>query len=174
MPIVTDAVRQADQSNPNGYYEFEPVKDLDKATEPTWLASAHGKAVKIISFLLTYLPESHDYQVILMRRDVDEIIASQNLMLQARGEPLLGDDTRLKATYAEHLRQVERFLAKRDCFTTLDLDYHQVLASPAEEAARVNAFLGDRLDVTKMAAVADRTLYRNRLSRTSHGRAFGR
>jgi hypothetical protein len=37
-----------------------------------------------------------------------------------------------------------------------------VLADPASQAARVNAFLGGRLDAAAMAAVADRALYRNR------------
>ena len=30
MPLVTDGLRGADASNPNGYYEFEPVKDLER------------------------------------------------------------------------------------------------------------------------------------------------
>ncbi len=87
MPVVTDGVRAADDSNPNGYYELEPVKDAEHAaaTRPG-SADARGKAVKIISFLLTYLPESYDYQVIFMRRDLNEIVASQNKMLDARGE----------------------------------------------------------------------------------------
>jgi len=166
LEVVTDGLRAADASNPKGYYELERVKELDKPGDHAWLADARGKAVKIISFLLTYLPESYDYQVIFMRRDLDEIVASQNTMLEARGEARGAGDARLKALYAEHLAQVERFLSRRACFSTLRLDYANVLTAPAEEAARVNAFLGGRLDQAKMAAVADTTLYRNR-QRTS-------
>ena len=166
LPVLTDGLRTADASNPNGYFELERVKELDKPGDHAWLADARGKAVKIISFLLTYLPERYDYQVIFMRRDLDEIVASQNTMLEARGEARGAEDARLKALYVEHLAQVERFLSRRACFSTLRLDYAKVLATPAEEAARVNAFLGGRLDQAKMAAVADTTLYRNR-QRTS-------
>ena len=68
LPILTDGIRAADISNPKGYYEYEPVKQLDKGGEPVWLADARGQAVKIISFLLTYLPETYDYQVIFMQQ----------------------------------------------------------------------------------------------------------
>jgi hypothetical protein len=97
-----------------------------------------------------------------MRRDLDEIVASQNTMLAARGETRGADDARLKALYAEHLEQVERFLARRACFSTLMLDYGKVLAAPSEGAARISEFLGGRLAVDAMAGVADRALYRNR------------
>ena len=169
LTLMTDGLRRADASNPKGYYELERVKDLDKAGEPTWLADARGKAVKIISFLLTYLPESYDYRVILMRRDLDEILASQNTMLEARGEARGAEDARLKALYVDHMAQVERFLARRACFSTLMLDYSTVLAAPAEEAARINAFLGGSLDPARMAGVADQALYRNRRSPAGPG-----
>ena len=84
LPVVTDGLRHADASNPNGYYEFEHVKNLDKAGDLSWLAEARGKAVKIISFLITYLPEAYDYRVVFMQRDLSEVIASQNRMLDAR------------------------------------------------------------------------------------------
>jgi hypothetical protein len=167
LPVLTDGLRTADASNPKGYFELERVKELDKPGDHAWLADARGKAVKIISFLLTYLPESYDYQVIFMRRDLDEIVASQNKMLEARGEARGADDARVKALYTEHLAQVERFLSRRACFSTLTLDYAKVLATPGDEAARVNAFLGGHLDGARMAGVADATLYRNRQARSA-------
>ncbi len=115
MPLVTDGVRSADISNPNGYYEFEPVKDLERG-EAAWLADARGKAVKIVSPLLTYLPESFDYQVIFMRRPLAEIIDSQHAMLDARGSERGSDAARTAELYAAHLAQVERFLAAAAMF----------------------------------------------------------
>ena len=93
MPILADGIRTADISNPKGYYEYEPVKELDKGGDVAWLAEARGKAVKIISFLLTWLPETYDYRVIFMQRDLREVLASQNAMLAHRGEaPGAADD----------------------------------------------------------------------------------
>jgi Sulfotransferase domain len=160
--VVTDGLRAADASNPKGYYEYERVKDLDKPGDHAWLADARGKAVKVISFLLTHLPESYDYQVIFMQRDLDEVLASQNKMLESRGEPTGADDARMRAVYEAHLAQVERFMKNRSCFSTQQVSYADVVGNPPAEAARIDAFLGGGLDVEQMAAVADRTLYRNR------------
>jgi len=163
VPIVTDGIRAADDSNPKGYYEFEPVKELDKNGDTAWLGSARGKAVKIISFLLTYLPDSYDYRVIFMNRDVDEVLASQNKMLVARGEAGgSADDAQMREVYGKHLEKVGRFLRNRTCFQTLHVGYRDVIDNPAAQARRINEFLGGRLDVERMSAIADRELYRNR------------
>lgn len=163
--IVADGFRAADTGNPNGYYEDERVKELHQGGDTTWLDVARGQAVKIVSFLLTYLPESYDYQVVFMRRDLGEIIASQNQLLDARGEARGSADPVTRARYEQHLVQVERFLASRRCFTILTLNYADVLRSPREHAARLSEFIGGGLDVDRMAAVADPALYRNRSSR---------
>lgn len=162
LAVVTDGLRAADGSNPNGYYEFERVKELDKAGDTAWLADARGKAVKIISFLVTHLPESYDYQVIFMRRNLDEIVASQNAMLDARQQERGAADERTRELYETHLRQVDRFLAQRSCFSTLSVDYGKVLADPRAQASQINTFLGAGLDVERMVSVTDPALYRNR------------
>jgi hypothetical protein len=163
VPILTDGQRAADVNNPEGYFEFEPVKGLDKGGEQSWLLEARGKAVKIVSWLLTWLPESYEYQVVFMERDLDEVIASQTKMLRDRGEEGAASDAEtLKATYAAHLEQVHRFLDRRRCFSTLRVGYRDAIAQPAREAERLATFVGQRLDVDRMAAAVDPGLYRNR------------
>lgn len=170
MPILTDGVRTADESNPKGYYELEAVKDLHKQGDMQWLFEARGKAVKIVSFLLTWLPETHDYRVIFMQRDLREVIASETTMLRTRGEPGdAADEQHTTAVYQQHLDKVHRFLANRRCFSTLALDYRDALERPREAAARIRDFVGVPLDVEAMARVADPALYRNRAaSREAH------
>lgn len=164
VPILTDGVRSADISNPKGYYEFEPVKNLDKkGGDLSWLPEARGKAVKIISFLLTYLPEDYDYKVVFMQRDLEEAITSQNTMLVQRGEAAANrDDEQLREMYEGHLKQVERFLSRRTCFSTVTLRYHEVVDRPRDAAHKIRDLLAMPLDVDRMAAVADQGLYRNR------------
>jgi hypothetical protein len=169
MALVADGLRAADDDNPRGYFEFEPVKHLHTHSHAeadlAWLASARGKAVKIVSFLLTWLPETYDYRVVFMHRDLTEVVASQETMLVRRGESASGSSKREAETitiYEEHLAQVERFLARRACFTTLGVDYAAVLANPRDEAARIGEFLGGRLDVAAMAAAVEPTLRRQR------------
>ena len=161
VPPLTDGVRSADDANPLGYFEFEAVKTLGTGAATDWLATACGQAVKIVSPLLTHLPESYEYQVVFMRRDLDEVLASQNAMLEARRQPQGAPDAQLRAYYEEHLQQVERFLARRACFSTLMVQYADVLARPRDESSRIDEFVGGGLDVAKMAAVVDPALYRH-------------
>lgn len=163
MPILTDGIRGADESNPKGYYEFEAVKDLHTQPNAAWLADARGKAVKIVSFLLTWLPETHDYRVIFMQRDLREVVASETAMLLKRGaltEP--PDEQRTLAVYQQHLDKVHRFLSTRRCFETITVSYRDALENPRHAAHRMREFVGPPLDLDEMARVADPTLYRNR------------
>ena len=50
VPPLCDGLRTADSDNPNGYYEFEPVKNTKD--DPSWLKDAPGKAVKMVYSLL--------------------------------------------------------------------------------------------------------------------------
>ena len=82
MPIVTDKIRTADEDNPKGYHEFERVKELDKTTDKGWLKNYRGQVIKTISFLLQDLPLDLNYAVLFMRRSLDEVLRSQNKMLE--------------------------------------------------------------------------------------------
>ena len=47
LTCLTDELREADISNPKGYFEFEKVKGL--RADNSWLPEAKGKVIKIIS-----------------------------------------------------------------------------------------------------------------------------
>jgi hypothetical protein len=163
MPLVTDDVRQADEQNPRGYFELEAVKELDKGGDTSWLRGARGKAVKVISFLVTWLPETYDYRVIFMERSIEEVVASQNAMLRHRGHaPETTDAERAKIFFKDHLERTHRFLRQRRCFRTLTVHYVEAVEHPSDIAQQVASFLDAGLHVGEMAAVVDRALYRNR------------
>jgi hypothetical protein len=162
VPIVTDGVRAADESNPHGYFEDERVKELDKAVDKSWLRDARGKALKIISFLLRDLPAANNYRVIFMKRSLDELLASQDAMLRARGEPADAPRETLAKAYDRHLREVRLLLRDRPQFDVLELDHREVLDTPLEQARRIADFLGQPLDPRRMAEAVDPSLHRNR------------
>ena len=163
LPVWTDGVREADDQNPNGYYELERIKDLDKGVDRGWIREGRGRAVKIISALLEHLPADNNYRVILMRRDLDEVLASQRAMLVRRGEAAGAEhDSTLKTAYDSHLRRVRQLLQSGPCFNVLEVDYSEIIADPAAATARVNAFVGGGLDTARMATAVDPMLYRNR------------
>ena len=64
IPLMTDTVRRADSDNPRGYFEYEPVKRL--RTDASWIPMARGKALKVVSPLLTALPSNCRYAVLFM------------------------------------------------------------------------------------------------------------
>jgi len=165
VPIVTDGLRTADEDNPKGYYEVERVKDLAQEADRSWLGEARGKGIKVISFLLRSLPDQFNYRVVFIRRDIEEILASQQKMLTRRGE---ADDTppeRMRSHFEDDLWRARYQLTHRPCFELLEVRYREILDQPLEGAQRVNAFLGGALDVEAMAAVVDPQLYRNRASK---------
>ncbi len=165
LETVVDGIRAADDDNPNGYHELERVKELDKAGDTSWLNDARGKCLKVISFLLQYLPSSHHYKIVFVRRNLQEVLASQRKMLERRGESGGdADDTALAQMFAAHVTKTERQLAARPNCEVLYVEHRAALDSPREVATQVNRFLGDRLDVDRMTAVVDRELYRNRAS----------
>ena len=163
MPILTDEVRAADADNPKGYFEFERVKRL--AADKDWLPLAQGRAVKVISFLLTELPPDRAYRVVFIRRALSEVLASQRAMLARRDIPVAdpaADDRRMGALYRKHLWQAEGWLAVQPNIRTLYVDHRSAIAHPADTARAVAEFLGGSLDVEAMAAAVDPALHRQR------------
>jgi hypothetical protein len=162
LPLVVDGLRVADEDNPKGYYEDERVKALGQQSDAAWLGAARGKAIKIISYLLKELPPGHNYRVLLMRRSLKEVLASQGKMLQRRGEPNQSSDERMTELYESDLWKARYLVTHAPQFEALEVQYKDVVGNAREQAARINQFLGGGLNVEAMAAVVDRQLYRNR------------
>ncbi len=162
MPIVSDYLRQADDSNPQGYYELESVKELDKGGDTSWLGAARGRVVKIIAYLLRYLPQDFNYRVVFMQRDLAEVLASQSKMLIDRGESSDTEDERMRRLYVGHLAQSRRLLSDRPCFESIEVQYRGALADPLQTARKIEAFLDKDLNTHAMAAAVNPDLYRNR------------
>jgi hypothetical protein len=161
MEVLADGLRRADEDNPSGYYEFERVKQIEH--DRSWLEYAEGRVVKVISQLLHHLPSDHAYKVVLMRRRMEEILASQQEMLVRRGEATDGvSDEKMAALFRKHLERVEAWLDDQPSFEVITVSYNDVLESPVEEAERISRFFGGALDVKAMARVVDRKLYRQR------------
>lgn len=162
IPPVTDKLREADEDNPKGYYEFEPVKQMDQG-DTNWVVEARGKVVKVISALLKHLPPGEQYRVVFVRRNMPEILASQRKMLVRRGEdPDKMDDAQMAMLFEKHLKQVDDWLTGQANFRVLYVHYSDILSDPLPQIARINEFLGGALNTVAMAEAVDTNLYRNR------------
>jgi hypothetical protein len=163
IPVLTDHLRTADEDNPEGYYEYEPVKQIEE--DQGWLDQAQGHAVKMVSALLEHLPPDYRYKVVFMRREMGEILASQRKMLERLGESRgeVGDAT-MARLFAQHLAKVTGWLDTQPNVDVLYVSYNEVLADPIAQATRVSQFFDGKLDVAAMAEVVDPELYRNRMA----------
>ncbi|HLJ66956.1 MAG TPA: sulfotransferase [Chloroflexota bacterium] len=161
VPALTDHLREADEDNPRGYFEFEAVKQVGR--NAGWLDQAPGKAVKMVYLLLYDLPMDRRYRVIFMKRDLSEVVASQDEMLRRHGEDTGGaGEAELVEIYRRQLARVEGWLAEQPNVDVLYVDHHEVLARPELVVARIGDFLGQQLDTDAMLRVPDRSLYRQR------------
>ena len=162
VPPVTDELREADEDNPKGYFEFERVKQMDQG-DTSWVLDARGKVVKVISALLKHLPPGEQYRVVFVRRHMPEILASQRKMLIRRGEdPDKMDDAQMAVLFEKHLKQVDEWLRAQPNFRVLYVHYSDVLTDPQPQIDAINRFLGGNLNVAAMGQMVDPQLYRNR------------
>jgi hypothetical protein len=173
LEVATDDRRIADSDNPNGYYELDAVKRLRE--DSSFLKSIVGQVVKVVSPLIPLLPSKYDYRVISMERDLDEIMASQRVMLDRRGRGDIpqADDVALARAYRHQLEKVNLWLADQVNIRTCFVSHRQALTSPREIGMAVATFLDEtgafqgmtnesktrELAATRMAAVIDPHLY---------------
>ncbi len=169
VPLVTDGIRKADEDNPKGYYEDERVLHLAESANKSWLRSARGKGIKIISRLLRELPPDNNYKVLLICRDLSEVLASQAKMLERRRKSSETDDARMRDLFEADLWRTRYLLRHGAQFQWLELEHRDFLNEPERQAQRIQEFLGLDLDVERMAAIVDRSLYRNRAEELASG-----
>ena len=167
LPILADESRPADASNPNGYFEFTPVKGSARSSQ--WVESATGQAVKVIDRILPTLPRDRPYRVIIMERPAQEVIASQNRMLTRLGEPQGELPTaRLEEMLTIQVAKTRALLAEEDCFDWVSVAYPELIEFPHDRCQQILEFIGfddpngDRAN--RMVARIDTQLYRERAS----------
>jgi hypothetical protein len=160
MPVLTDNVRTPDDDNPNGYYEYEAVKQTKD--DSRWLEGSEGKAVKMVYKLLYDLPADRSYKVLFMRRKLEEVLASQRVMLERHGMADGVSEAQMSALFRSEIDAFYKWVANQPHLELIDVDYNRMQADPRAEVARLNRFLGGMLDEQAMVAVVDQSLYRNR------------
>ncbi len=162
LPVLVDNIRERDSDNPNGYYELEAVKQLKE--DSGWLSDARGAVVKIIYLLLRELPADYEYRVVFMRRDLREVLASQNVMMERRGTApdSSAPPEEMIALFEAHLRVVDDWLSRQKRFSVLNVRYDDVMRDAPTIAGRLDEFLGGGMDREEMVSAVEPILYRQR------------
>jgi hypothetical protein len=162
LPVLSDGERKADTDNPKGYLEWERIKQLPK--DPSLIAEAEGKVVKVISQLILSLPVGHDYRIVFMQRPLPEVLKSQDEILRRRGNSdSITETSAIEEAFQRHLIEVNKWLAGQPNTQVSRVHYHRVLREPKAVAEEVAAFLNVPLDIEAMVRQVDGSLYRNRM-----------
>lgn len=161
LPIVTDSQREADEDNPNGYFEVEVSKKL-KDGEINWIYDAQGKTVKVISYLLEFLPSDLEYDIVFMDREIHEVLASQKKMLARRNETSSISDEEMDAQFRSHLKAIKYWLPRQPNMRVHYVKYNDAVNSPEMVVPSLVEFLDQPLNQAAMESVPSQSLYRNR------------
>jgi tetratricopeptide (TPR) repeat protein len=159
MDTLIDDLREADISNPKGYFEYEPVMKLHKNND--WLGTAQNKVVKIVAPLLKHLDPQYRYKIIFMKRDLGEIIKSQQIMTGKHDDVM---PVTLFNSYVRLLQNIESWKEQEPHIDMVYVDYKDILENTNETLEKLLPFIGVPLEKEAMANCIDPTLYRNRSS----------
>jgi predicted AlkP superfamily phosphohydrolase/phosphomutase/tetratricopeptide (TPR) repeat protein len=163
--LLTDGERGADVDNPKGYYEWEPIKQIAKKPGLLDADDLNGSVIKCISMLLPRVPNKHHYKVIFMTRPIEEVVVSQNAMvnrLQNKGAEL--DPEQLERGLTAHRNETCRWMKNTPYVEFIEVDYPKLVRDPELQTRRVADFLGpDFLPHSdRMGAVIDPLLHRRK------------
>lgn len=141
VSLLVDGVREADENNRLGYFEFEKVKSLAK--DSSWIAQAGGKAVKIVTPLLRHLPATLEARVLVVHRPLSQVLASQEAMKGRLGTGGRNASAALLSErFSEEMQGLDTFATGRPGWKLLHVSYESVLAEPRTQCERIARFLG--------------------------------
>lgn len=181
LALAVDERRGPDADNPRGYYELDAVRRI--RDDASFLQALAGRAVKIVVPLVRELPADLDHRVLLVERDLTEVLASQRAMLLRRGEAgeagasgadQAEQDRRLAELFERRLRDVRARLEAAPNVALHVVAHGALIARPEATSVRIAEFLertgalvdadGRAIDATlaarRMAAVVDPSLHR--------------
>ena len=162
---LTDGNREADDSNPKGYFEYDKATQL--GSDSAWIGEGKGKVVKIVAQLLAKLPteiSGHPvpYRIVFMERDLEEVVASQRTMLDLQGRQGAElEQADLAAVFKDQLQKVHGLIEDRK-IPCLVIRHADAIRDANSVADNLSKFFDGALDVAAMAAVVDPALHREK------------
>ena len=90
-------------------------------------------------------------------------MASQRIMLERHGRDKGSvDDEEMGKLSEKHLNKIEKWIEEQSNIDILYVSYNDTIKKPRENAEIVNQFLSGGLDIERMLAAIDKSLYRNK------------
>ena len=93
-----------------------------------------------------------------MRRDIEEILQSQEKMLN---KSQVSEREKFRTIYEFHLKKTYRFIRENN-FPFIDVNYNELMASPEVEIEKLIKFCQINNSIEELVNVVNPELYRNR------------
>ena len=154
-----DDDRKPDENNPQGYYELENGKIINRLIKHDFPFDDHlGKFIKITCYGLKYLPE-RKYKIIYSERNIDEILDSMERMT-GKKDP---ERSETKDVFIKLNNMTKKNIQKRDDIDVLFVNYNNIVKNSDENIKKIYDFLDNKnLNFEKMLNVVNKDLYRQK------------
>ncbi|HXA01217.1 MAG TPA: sulfotransferase domain-containing protein, partial [Cytophagaceae bacterium] len=100
-----------------------------------------------------------DYKIIFMEREMDEVLKSQQVMLNRSDKnayPAI-----LAGTFDKQLKNIKEWIERQPNIEVLYIDYAEAVNNSQKTAEEIEQFLGEDLNIQAMSVAVDKSLYRN-------------
>jgi len=156
LPIYSDGVRQKDENNPEGYYELEAVKGIVRNN--AFLKEGIGKVIKIVAPLPMFMDKSLPYKAIFMRRNMEEVLRSQEVMLN---KDQTAEREKFRKIYEGHIEKTMQFFMTNN-IPFLEMNHRELIQQPETEIKKLLNFLNMECPLELLTAVVKPDLHRNK------------
>ena len=123
------------------------------------MKDAEGMVVKIVTPLPLFLDKALNYRVLFMRRDIEEILHSQEKML---GKDQSSEREKFKTIYELHLKKTYTFFESNK-IPFIDVWYKELINNTEVELNKIIDFLELPQQWEDLAGAVHPELYRNKL-----------
>lgn len=160
LSIYEDNVRLADQYNPNGYLEHRDMYNMSNDT--SFIENCVNKVVKVFVGKLQFLPKNYTYKIILIRRDVKEVLLSLRKVRRKKETPEYPVMSVMKLNQLERLNEyATKYMGNNPNIDLLLVDYKEILVNPEKISIQIASFLELNLDTVQMSSKVNLNLYRS-------------
>jgi tetratricopeptide (TPR) repeat protein len=124
-------------------YEFSKIKNLK--SDNSWLRTSGGKAIMVNVQMLSFLPPEINYKVIVVNRDLKEVIMEQQRFL---GKKVTPETLSLKhlAIIEKLQNQLNSWVESQPNVPVLTLSYEELVETPDEQWSAIEDFIGVTTD----------------------------
>ena len=111
-----------------------------------------GKAVKMVYQLVYDLPTDYRYRLLFMRRNMEELLASQKKMLQRSGTTGADvSDAKIAELFQKQLAKFDSWVERQEHLEMLDVSYNDLVQAPARpveaRGGKVTGSVSSKTDV---------------------------